>query len=147
MDLATFWEISHPRSCSASLHSLQLDPTKTLCIHNTPWQGVWHVPKRGVWVPLPLLGIPVPASSHLSQSQECKKILFSGSQAMQLCLNYCLTSWEGLLSHRHQVGENSCSLQIGETLEVLYCKSANTRNVLFLWKQSRFYLSRFLHDS
>lgn len=36
----------------------------------------------------PLLGIPGPASSHLFQSQESKKILFSGSQATQLCLHY-----------------------------------------------------------
>lgn len=151
MHLVTLWEsLIPPSSCSASPHSLQLDPTETLWIHNIIWQGVGHVPpERSLRATAHSLGFQFLPHPPFPSQRGCREIPVAGSQAVQVCLHCCLMSCELLLSHRHQAGKNSSPPQehVGETSEILYRKVTNTRNVFLLWKQSRLYLRRFLHDS
>lgn len=104
LDLATFWEISHPKSCSASLHSLQLDPTETLYSQHSLARSLTCPQERSLgatatpWDSSPCLIPPF----QLTGMPKNPFFWLPGHAAM---FNYCLTSWEGLLSHRHQVGK------------------------------------------
>lgn len=112
MDLVTLWECFTPFAAQLSPTPCNLIPLKLFVSITSSGKDSDTSLQRGVYLPLPTpWGFQFLPHPTFPNQRGCKEILVSGSQATQLCLHYCLTSWEGLLSHRHLGGKNSSPLQ------------------------------------